>query len=54
MLKKIFEDEIEIYLKEIGKDSRENKELFNKFISVFALVRREIGHPSDHLVFLVR
>lgn len=32
-LKKIFEDEVEVYLKEIGKDSRENKELFNKFIS---------------------
>jgi GTPase SAR1 family protein len=32
-LKKVFEDELSVYLKEIGKDSEENKKLFNKFIS---------------------
>jgi len=32
-LKKIFDDELSIYLKEIGKDSQDNKNLFNKFIS---------------------
>ena len=32
-LKKIFDDELSIYLKEIGRDSQDNKDLFNKFIS---------------------
>lgn len=32
-LKKVFEDELTVYLKEIGKGSEENKKLFNKFIS---------------------
>ena len=31
--KKLFEDELSLYLKEIGKDAEENKKLFNKFIS---------------------
>lgn len=32
-LKKVFEDELSVYLKEIGKGSEENKKLFNNFIS---------------------